>query len=71
MSYQLKIKAEALTDLKKITPNLQSIILKKLHWLANNFEHIPPLPLTANLKRFFKLRIEDYRAIYTFDNTLK
>ncbi|MGK7946672.1 MAG: type II toxin-antitoxin system RelE/ParE family toxin [Microcystaceae cyanobacterium] len=71
MSYQLEIKPDVLKDLKKISPNLQSRILEKMRWLANNFENLTPTPLTANLKGFFKLRVGDYRIIYTFDDTLK
>ncbi|MGK7931658.1 MAG: type II toxin-antitoxin system RelE/ParE family toxin [Microcystaceae cyanobacterium] len=71
MSYQFKIEPDALSDLKKLTPNIQSRILKKIRWFAKNFENMTPLPLTANLQGFFKLRIGDYRVIYTFDDSLK
>jgi mRNA interferase RelE/StbE len=71
MPYELKIEPDALNNLKKLTPNFQSRILKKIRWFANNFENMTPLPLTANLQGFFKLRIGDYRIIYTFDDTLK
>jgi len=39
---------------------------KKLQWLEENFEKIIPLPLTGNLSGFYKIRIGDYRVIYTF-----
>ncbi len=71
MSYELKIEPDALSNFKKMTPNLQSRILKKIRWFANNFENMTPLPLTANLQGFFKLRVGDYRIIYTFDDNLQ
>ncbi|MFB2972342.1 type II toxin-antitoxin system RelE/ParE family toxin [Aerosakkonema sp. BLCC-F183] len=44
---------------------------KKINWLAENFEEITPMPLSANLAGFFKLRVGDYRVIYSFNDDLK
>ncbi|WP_424404722.1 type II toxin-antitoxin system RelE family toxin [Microcoleus sp.] len=38
--------------------------------MAENFEQITPMPLSANLAGFFKLRVGDYRVIYSFDDDL-
>jgi len=46
-------------------------LLKKLNWLVENFDNVTPIKLTANLSDFFKLRVGDYRIIYTFNNHLK
>ncbi len=45
--------------------------MKKLRWLAENFEVITPEPLTGQWRGVFKLRIGDYRVLYTCDKHLK
>lgn len=67
MSYSVELKDQAIKQLEKITSTIQSRIIKKLLWLADNFDNIIPESLTANLSDFYKLRIGDYRVIYTFN----
>lgn len=66
MCYFLELKQKVIDQLNKINPTIQQRIIKKLQWLEDNFENIIPLPLTANLSGFYKIRIGDYRVIYTF-----
>lgn len=67
MSYSVELKDQAIKQLEKFTSTIQSRIIKKLLWLADNFDNIIPESLTANLSDFYKLRIGDYRVIYTFN----
>lgn len=67
MSYSVELKEQAIKQLEKITPNIQSRMVKKLRWLEKNIDNIKLLPLTANLSGFYKLRIGDYRVIYTIN----
>jgi mRNA interferase RelE/StbE len=69
--YNLELKPVALSELEKLSSTIQERIVKKLVWLSENFEKITPINLTANLIGFFKLRVGDYRIIYTFDDNLK
>ncbi|MEO0933056.1 MAG: type II toxin-antitoxin system RelE/ParE family toxin [Cyanobacteria bacterium J06641_2] len=39
-----------------------------MNWLAENFEQLIPQPLTGDLANFYKLRVGDYRVLYTFSN---
>lgn len=71
MSYSIHWTGEALGKLEKLNSPIQKRIKSKINWLAENFEQITPLPLTANLAGFFKLRVGDYRVIYTFNQDLK
>jgi len=64
---QLKFTAEAKADLAKLDKPLARQVFKKLCWLAENFDSIVPEPLTGDWKGVFKLRVGDYRALYTFD----
>jgi mRNA interferase RelE/StbE len=49
MSYTIEYKPSSLEDLKQINRQIQSRIIKKIIWLAENFEDIEPLTLSANL----------------------
>ena len=66
MSYTIQYKSESLDNLEKLDRQVQSRIIKKIIWLAENFENIIPLALTANLVGAYKLRVGDYRIIYEF-----
>jgi mRNA interferase RelE/StbE len=67
MSYSIEFTSEAIADIAKLDPTNRIRIARKIKWLGENFEQITPLPLTGNLSGFFKLRIGDYRVIYTID----
>lgn len=68
MAYTIELKLQAINQLEEISPNIQSRIVKKLRWLENNIDNIKLIPLTANLSGFYKLRIGDYRVIYTVNS---
>jgi len=42
-------------------------VLKKLRWMAENFEAVIPEALTGQWQGVFKLRVGDYRVLYTSD----
>jgi len=63
----LQFTAEAKADLARLDKSLAQQVFKKLHWLIENFDSIVPEPLTGDWKRVYKLRVGDYRALYTFD----
>ena len=63
--------SQALDDLKQLAVPLRKRIVKKIDWLASNFESIHPLPLSANLSGLYKLRVGDYRVVYEFDREIR
>ncbi len=67
MSYRVEFKQKAIADLESLTKIFQERIIKKIKWLAENFNQITPQPLSANLSSLFKLRVGDYRVIYSVD----
>jgi mRNA interferase RelE/StbE len=71
MSYIIEYEPEAFADLEKLTKSVQERVVKKINWLAKNFDQINPQSLSADLLGFFKLRIGDYRVIYEFDREAK
>ncbi|MDJ0689347.1 MAG: type II toxin-antitoxin system RelE/ParE family toxin [Xenococcaceae cyanobacterium MO_188.B32] len=71
MEYSVEFKPKAVKNLEKMTATVQKRIFKKIKWLAQNFEHIPPQSLTAELSGLCKLRTGDYRVIYSFSESKK
>ncbi|MBW4572905.1 MAG: type II toxin-antitoxin system RelE/ParE family toxin [Tolypothrix carrinoi HA7290-LM1] len=67
MSYIIEYEPEALADLEKLTQAVRERVVKKINWLAENFDQVNPQSLTADLSGFFKLRVGDYRVIYEFN----
>ena len=57
----------AIKDLEKIDKTIIKRILKKISWLSDNFEMVTPEPLTGNFKGTYKLRVGDWRIIYTIE----
>jgi len=68
MIYQVEIRPEALKDLDDLDINIGKRILRKLDWLRANFSYITPEPLKGEFKGLYKLRLGDYRILYTYDN---
>ena len=71
MTYKIELRAEALEDLKSIDSIVVDRVLKKLEWLKDNFEIITPKSLKGEFKGLFKLRVGDYRVLYTYDKKQK
>ncbi|MGD1895375.1 MAG: type II toxin-antitoxin system RelE/ParE family toxin [Phormidesmis sp.] len=66
MSYKVEISDTAMKDLKKLNSQVRTRILKKIAWLGEHFESLVPQPLTGDLSGLFKLRVGDYRVVYSF-----
>jgi mRNA interferase RelE/StbE len=67
MSYQFEFEPDAIADLEKLSSTVRDRLLRKINWLATNFEETSPLGLKANLAGFYKLRVGDYRIIYDIE----
>lgn len=65
--YTVRFTSTALEQLEKLNKPISQQVFKKLKWLAGHFDESIPIPLTGNLKDIYKLRVGDYRALYTFD----
>ena len=58
----------AARDLEKLDTPIARRILKKLTWFSNNFQSVVPEPLSGGFQGTFKLRIGDWRAVYTLES---
>ncbi len=57
----------AVRDLQELDTQVVRRILKKLDWVSSNFARVVPKPLTGEFKGTYKLRIGDWRVIYTIE----
>lgn len=64
MSYGVEFRQEAVDRLRHLDKAVAQRILRRLKWLAENFDTVSPEVLTAELKGLFKLRVGSYRVIY-------
>ncbi|MBE9005874.1 type II toxin-antitoxin system RelE/ParE family toxin [Fortiea sp. LEGE XX443] len=71
MSYSVEFIKEATTNLEALTSTIQQRILRKIHWLSKNFDDVSPQTLSADLSGFFKLRVGDYRILYSFETEMQ
>lgn len=67
MSLKLTLSGEDMEDVRRLGHPVRSRILSKLDWLRHNSDNIAHYPLSAGYSCYFKLRIGDYRAIYSLD----
>lgn len=67
--YGLELTSEARGDLGSLDKSTAQRIFNKLRWLAENFDAITPEPLVGEWKGLFKLRVGNYRALYTVHRT--
>jgi len=63
--YAVEFLPVAKNDLATLDKPIAQRVLKKIRWLAENFEQLTPQPLTGNWHGFYKFRVGDYRIIYT------
>ena len=65
--WQIVYEKTAIFAMQKFDPSIRRTIDDRLTWFAEHFENLTPLPLTGELRGYFKFRIGDFRAIYTVD----
>lgn len=67
--YRVDFTPDAEAAFARLDTLIAQRVLKKLRSLAENFDTIKPESLTGEWQGVFKLRVGDYRALYTFDRT--
>ncbi len=58
---------DAIEDLERLDKPIAKRILKKISWFSQHFGNIIPEPLSAELAGTFKLRVGDWRIVYTIE----
>jgi mRNA interferase RelE/StbE len=62
--YQIEFRPRAAQDFENLDAVVAGRVLKKLRWLAENFDSIKPEPLAGPFSGLLKLRVGDHRVIY-------
>jgi mRNA interferase RelE/StbE len=57
----------AVKDLEKLDKLIALRILNKITWFSRSFNHLIPEPLSGEFKQTYKLRVGDWRVIYTIE----
>lgn len=66
--YRVEFRPEAAKDLDALDPDACRRVLNRIRWLAAHFEEITPESLSGRQFRgVLKLRVGDYRVLYTVD----
>ncbi len=66
-NFEVEYSEYALEVLEKSDIQLKKRILKKVNYLAKNFDKLTHFPLTHEAKDFFKLTVGKYCVIYFVD----
>jgi mRNA interferase RelE/StbE len=69
--YQVKFWPRATRDIDKLDDVVAARVLKRIRWLAENFDLVNPESLTGEFAGLHKLRVGDYRVIYQADREKK
>ncbi len=68
MIYKIDFTPQAEEDLTRLDKTIAQNIANKLGWLSQNIESIIPAPLKGKFKGKYKLRVGDWRVIYSFES---
>ena len=63
--YSVEFSPQAFEDMARLDKAVSKRILKKIEWVAENFDAIIPLPLKGKFQGVYKLTIGDWRVLYT------
>ncbi len=58
----------AVEDLGKLDKPIVKRIFSKVTWLSNHFDNITPESLSGGFSGTFKLRVGDWRVVYTVED---
>jgi mRNA interferase RelE/StbE len=67
LTYHVQFTPQALEDLSRLDAAIARRIAEKIQWLAEHFDQIQPETLTGPFTSLFKLRVGDWRVLYTTD----
>lgn len=67
--YHVEFDPQASDDLASLEQVLAQHILKKLRWLAEKAESVKHRPLQKHLRGAYKLRVGNYRVVYTVNHS--
>ena len=69
MTFAIKFTPQAEEDLSRRDKKIAQNISNKIEWLSQNIENIIPAPLKGKFKGKYKLRVGDWRVVYSFEHS--
>lgn len=69
--YKVEFTLRAEEDLSRIDRTIAKRIADKIEWLRQNIEYIIKEPLAGEFKGTYKLRVGDWRIIYSVEQSLQ
>jgi mRNA interferase RelE/StbE len=69
MSYKVEFTRKAEEDILSLDKSVAQLVINKIEWLSYSVENIVPIPLKGPFKGKYKLRIGDWRIIYSFEKS--
>ena len=69
--YQVTFVPRVERDLRLLDKPVRLRVLRKIEWLVENLESLSLETLAGQWRGMYKLRVGDYRVIYTLDPTHK
>jgi len=69
MTYSVEFTLQSEGDLARLDKTIAQHIADKINWLSQNIESIIPTPLKGQFKGKYKLRVGDWRVIYSFNHS--
>ena len=61
----VEFKAHATKELDELDSDIAGRVVEKIYWLEKNFEILVPERLHYSLRDLYKLRVGDYRVVYS------
>ena len=69
MTYSVEFTLQAEEDMASLDKTIAQNIANKIDWLSQGIESIIPAPLKGKFKGKYKLRVGDWRVIYSFEHS--
>jgi mRNA interferase RelE/StbE len=69
MSCKVEFTPQAEEDILRLDKTIAQNIANKIDWLSQNIENITPAPLKGKFKGKYKMRVGDWRVVYSFENS--
>ena len=67
MIVHVEFTPHALEDLAQLDSGIANRIAAKIQWFSEHYDHLQPETLTGRFAGLYKLRVGDWRVLYTTD----
>ena len=65
--WRFRVTTEARDSIVHLDSTVRRRVLEKLAWFKDHVDDVVPVPLAASMRGYFKLRVGDWRIVYSAD----